>query len=87
MKVYVDELPQTCLDCENVLCEHQIIEACYATRHPDCPLLSLADYTKQVRKEVCEEIRQNAISHNNLEVDMYYITPQQLYEIEQGETK
>ena len=52
-----------------------------------CPLQSLTDYTKQVRKEVCEEIRQNAISHNNLEVDMYYITPQQLYEIEQGETK
>lgn len=50
-------------------------------------ILSLSDYTKQVRKEVCELIRQNAISHNNLEVDMYYITPQQLYEIEQGETK
>lgn len=25
-------------------------------RHEDCPLKSLADYTKQVRKEVCEEI-------------------------------
>lgn len=47
----------------------------------------LADYTKQVRKEFCEKIRENAISHNNLEVDMYYITPQQLYEIEQGEPK
>ena len=46
----------------------------------------LTDYTKQVRKEVCEEIRENAISHNNLEVDMYYITPQKLYEIEKGET-
>ena len=50
-------------------------------------VLSLADYTKQVRKEVCQKIRENAISHNNLEVDMYYITPQQLYEIEQGETE
>lgn len=56
MKVYVDELPETCLDCENVLCEHQIIEACYATRHPDCPLFSLADYTKQVRKEVIDKV-------------------------------
>ena len=46
---------------------------------------SLADHDKQVRKEVCEKIRENAISHNNLEVDMYYISPQQLYEIEQGE--
>ena len=50
-------------------------------------VLSLSDYTKQVRKEVCELIGQNAISHNNLEVDMYYITPQQLYEIEQAEIK
>ena len=50
-----------------------------------CPLQSLTDYTKQVRKEVCAKIRENAISHNNLEVDMYYVTPQQLYEIEQGE--
>lgn len=56
MRVYVDELPQTCLDCENVLCEHQIIEACYATRHPDCPLLSLSDYTKKVRKEVVDDL-------------------------------
>lgn len=47
---------------------------------------SLVDYTKQVRKEICDKIRENAISHNNLEVDMYYITPQQLYEIEKGET-
>ena len=45
------------------------------------------EYIKQVRKEVCDKIRENAISHNNLEVDMYYITPQQLYEIEKGETK
>ena len=50
-------------------------------------LQPLSNYTKQVRKEVCEEIKANAISHNNLEVDMYYITPQQLYEIEQGERK
>jgi hypothetical protein len=56
-------------------------------RHEDCPFQSLADYTKQVRKEVCQKIRENAISHNNLEVDMYYITPQQLYEIERGETE
>lgn len=46
----------------------------------------LFDYTKQVRKEICDKIRENAISHNNLEVDMYYITPQQLYEIKKGET-
>lgn len=30
------------------------------TKHKDCPLKSLSDYTKQVRKEVCEEIRKKA---------------------------
>lgn len=85
MKVYVDELPETCLDCENVLCEHQIIEACYATRHPDCPLLSLADYTKQVRKEVCEEIKFHSVyCHINGEV-YYKLYPTVLEEIEKGE--
>lgn len=90
MKVYVDELPQTCLDCENVLCEHQIIEACYATRHPDCPLLSLADYTKQVRKEVCEEIRDKMTHWEDCltkEVTEYVIDKETLDKIEQGETK
>lgn len=85
MRIYVDELPQTCLDCENVLCEHQIIEACYATRHPDCPLLSLADYTKQVRKEVCEEIKFHSVyCHINGEV-YYKLYPTVLEEIEKGE--
>ena len=86
MKVYVDELPQTCLDCENVLCEHQIIEACYATRHPDCPLLSLSDYTKQVRKEVCEDIKFHSV-YCHIGGEVYYkIYPSVLDEI-QGETK
>ena len=85
MRIYVDELPQTCLDCENVLCEHQIIEACYATRHPDCPLLSLADYTKQVRKEVCEDIKFHSVyCHINGEV-YYKLYPTVLEEIEKGE--
>ena len=90
MKVYVDELPKYCWDCpihdgENGWCK---ILVCYTDYIPkECPLQPIADHDKQVRKEVCEKIRENAISHNNLEVDMYYITPQQLYEIEKGETK
>lgn len=88
MKVYVNELPKYCYCCpfydENVVFGNPCL---FVENKETCPLKSLSDYTKQVRKEVCEEIRQNAISHNNLEVDMYYITPQQLYEIEQGETK
>lgn len=90
MKVYVDELPKSCSQC--VCCDTD--KWCNAfsvyTENPEtkknCPLKSLAEHDKQVRKEICDKIRENAISHNNLEVDMYYITPQQLYEIEQGET-
>lgn len=63
MKIYVDELPKDCIDCPceseyycNLLNED--IGCCeWGEIHKNCPLQSLADYTKQVRKEVCEEIR------------------------------
>ena len=63
MKVYVDELPKDCIDCPceseyycNLLNED--VGCCkWGEIHKNCPLQSLADYTKQVRKEVCEEIR------------------------------
>lgn len=96
MKVYVDELPKNCAECKfcgrlkppaerpEIECMHCNMAKTFNSISPFCPLETLADHDKKVRKEVCEEIRQNAISHNNLEVDMYYITPQQLYEIEQG---
>ena len=97
MKVYLEEkdMPKDCVNCDfgyaNNFCyidyEVDLRKFDKNIKHPKCPLQSLADYTRQVRKEVCAKIRESAISHNNLEVDMYYITPQQLYEIEQGETK
>lgn len=57
MKVYVDELPKECLKCpcrSDIWCniEHYYI----GNMDKVCPLQSLSDYTKQVRKEVCEEI-------------------------------
>ena len=75
MKIYVDELPNSCEECP--MCRSgklklqrkgRYIEAeqCvfgqykYHTIDDEidtCPLQSLADYTKQVRKEVFEEIR------------------------------
>ena len=85
MKVYVD-----IDDTRKITTYHDGLgtqQGLYVYGKDKIEVLSLSDYTKQVRKEVCELIRQNAISHNNLEVDMYYITPQQLYEIEQGEIK
>lgn len=64
MKVYVDELPKDCIDCP-CECEYycnllnEDVGCCkYGEIHKDCPLQSLADYTKQVREEVVEEIRE-----------------------------
>lgn len=62
MKIYVDELPKSCSKCEfcdkdNGLCN--ILGQCFRDGYDysDCPLQSLADHDKQVRNEVCEEIR------------------------------
>ena len=59
MKVYVDELPKSCWDCpchkgDNGLCKLLQEYTDYVPK--TCPLQSLADYTKQVRKEVCERL-------------------------------
>lgn len=69
MKVYVDKLPKCCSDCP--CCNECMDYGCscnlnndYLTyddygkkRHKNCHLQSVADYTNQVRKKVCEEIR------------------------------
>ena len=78
MRIYVDELPKDCIDCPceseyycNLLNED--VGCCkYGEIHKDCPLQSLADYTKQVRKEVCEEIREIC----KLNIRTYKIQPQ-----------
>ena len=77
MRIYVDELPNSCEECP--MCRsgklklqrkgryieaEQCVFGQYKYRTIDdeidtCPLQSLADYTKQVRKEVCEEIRKH----------------------------
>lgn len=64
MTIYVNELPKSCGDC--VFCKQT--EYCYycdklhtkldyIDKDKDCPLQSLTDYTKQVRKEVVQEIK------------------------------
>lgn len=70
MKIYVDELPKSCGDC--VFCKQT--EYCYycdklhtklgyIDKDKECPLQSLSDYTKQVRKGVVEEIREEFKKH------------------------
>ena len=88
MKVYVDELPKDCIDCPceseyycNLLNED--VGCCkWGEIHKNCPLQSLADYTKQVRKEVCEEIRKTLFEF----LLTYDVITDKLDQI-QGETK
>ena len=64
MKVYVDELPKSCGDCEfckqteyySYYCDKLHIKLGYFNKEKDCPLQTLADHEKQVRKQVCNEI-------------------------------
>lgn len=81
MKVYVDELPKDCIDCP---CESEYYcnllnedVGCleWGETHKNCPLQSLADYTKQVRKEVIEEIKENL-----LKLEPYCIEQPNLYD-------
>ena len=72
MEYFVDEMPRDCASCKHYhmncadgySCSklrkeiHPNFSEGMGYRHQDCPLQSLADYTKQVRNEVCEEIRQ-----------------------------
>ena len=68
MKVYVSEMPKSCEKCKfyEYEIEHngewgfethrRMCKINGSLIQGICPLQSLADYTKQVRKEVCEDI-------------------------------
>ena len=72
MEYFVDEMPRDCAGCkyyhmncaDGYSCSklrkeiHPNFSEGIGYRHQDCPLQSLADYTKQVRKEVVQEITQ-----------------------------
>lgn len=75
MKVYVDELPKSCSYCPCKCFETDTCQLNKGIKCPSdnkiankCPLQSLADYTKQVRKEVCEEIRDLAGNYFELPI-------------------
>ena len=73
MKVYVEELPKSCKECPccsepdfaiyseycEVLNEYvsEMVESEQDLKPKTCPLQSLSDYTKQVRKEVIGQVR------------------------------
>ena len=80
MEYFVDEMPRDCASCEHYhmncadgySCSklrkeiHPNFSEGIGYRHQDCPLQSLADYTKQVRKEVCEKIKEQIFNHFNV---------------------
>lgn len=73
MKAYVSELPECCDECP--CCNHDVdygsccnlgaydYEEWHQTdsKHNKCPLQSLADHDKQVRKELLQEIDYSAL--------------------------
>lgn len=91
MKVYVDELPKDCIGCPceseyycNLLKED--IGCCkWGEIHKNCPLQTISDHDKQVRKEVVEEIKER-LKKANLEImspiDLYSYTDNFLYQVE-----
>lgn len=97
MKVYVEKLPKGCLSCPYIvdkgdydLCAIKdcVIDDAFKyidKRKKSCPLLSLADYTKQVRKKVVEDIKER-LKKANLEImspiDLYSYTDNFLYQVE-----
>lgn len=79
MKVYVEELPKKCLDCVcfnkvNGRCQLKHLYIDTDLEPTDCPLQSLSDYTKQVRKELISEIKEKLKLQEifHIDYDFYY---------------
>lgn len=84
MKVYVDELPKECYCCafndENVVYGNSCL---FGDNKKTCPLQSLTEYTKQVRKEMCEEFMLEYTMGNEPVEDIIYKVANQI----QGEQR
>lgn len=69
MRIFVDELPKDCIDCpceSDYYCNllNEDVGCCeWGEIHKNCPLQSLADYTKQVRKEVLADVEKRIINY------------------------
>lgn len=99
MEYFVDEMPRDCASCKHYhmncadgySCSklrkeiHPNFSEGIGYRHQDCPLQSLSDHDKQVRKEVVEDIKER-LKKANLEImspiDLYSYTDNFLYQVE-----
>ena len=99
MKIYADEMPKSCNDCEFGYfydCQYCSLrpdlarEDIWVEKEKHCPLLSIKSLKQQVREEVVEEIRER-LKKANFEImspiDLYSYTDNFLYQVEKGETK
>lgn len=61
MTIYIDKLPEDCLDCP---CENEDycdllnegIGCKFGEKHKDCPLKTIAEHDKQVKKELLDKL-------------------------------
>ena len=69
MKVYVEKLPKECYCCVfNIEDVGGIGGYCiFGGGKKDCPLIPLADYTKQVRKEACNDFKSRLLATCQIE--------------------
>ena len=81
MEYFVDEMPRDCASCKHYhmncadgySCSklrkeiHPNFSEGIGYRHQDCPLQSLADYTKQVRKELCDDFKSRFLATCQIE--------------------
>lgn len=62
MKVYVDEMPESCWKCENYLCKNNNFLTNVFTgevdKKRDCPLHSLKDHDRELVKQVFKKIKE-----------------------------
>ena len=86
MEYFVDEMPRDCASCKHYhmncadgySCSklrkeiHPNFSEGIGYRHQDCPLQSLTDHDKQVRKEVCEEVKEKVLKHFNIKSEEEY---------------
>ena len=98
MEYFVDEMPRDCASCKYYHMNCADGYSCYKLRkeihpnfsegigyrHQDCPLQSLADYTKQVRKEVVDIIEEKFNCCGYVEEKFEDIKKYVLDQIEQG---
>ena len=101
MEYFVDEMPRDCASCKHYhmncadgySCSklrkeiHPNFSEGIGYRHQDCPLQSLTDYTKQVRKEVLDIIEEKFNCCGYVEEKFEDIKKYVLDQIEQGESK